>query len=83
MKSPIIMVKPPSPDMEITWRGGGLRADGMQHGVGHRAVIERSHQPSLAVHLEVAGRPGDWRADVAGEDRIVIRPARSPERGTY
>ena len=75
MKSPIIMVKPPSPDIEIDLPAGvgRLGADRLQQGVGHRAVIERADQPALAVHLEVARRPDRRRADVAGEDRVVGR----------
>ncbi len=74
MKSPIIMAKPPSPDIDITCRPGNarLRADRLRHRVGHRAVVERADQPPLAVHLQVARRPHRRRADVAGEDRVVV-----------
>ena len=53
MKSPIIMLKPPSPDIEITCRFGicRLRADRLQHRVRHRSVIERTNDPAPAVDL--------------------------------
>ena len=73
MKSPIIMVKPPSPDIEITWRPGcaACAPIACSMRVGHRAVVERADQAALAVHLEIARRPDGRRADVAGEDRVV------------
>ena len=50
---------------------GRLRADGLQHRVGHRSVIERTDDPAPAVDLEIARRPDDRRTDVAGEDGVV------------
>ena len=57
----------------MTCRSGesGLGADGVKHRVGHRAVIERADDPPFAVHVKITGHPGDRRADIAGEDRIV------------
>nr|GEU28584.1 hypothetical protein [Tanacetum cinerariifolium] len=48
-----------------------LRADGVQHGVGHRAVVERPHQPPPAVQFQVTRGPGNRRAHVAGKDGVV------------
>jgi hypothetical protein len=36
-------------------------------------MAERTDEPSSAIHLQVAGRPGDRRADVAREDRVIVR----------
>jgi len=59
----------------MTWRPGegGLRTDRLGQGVRHRAVVERSDQPTLPVHLEVARRPHGRRAYVSGEDGILRR----------
>jgi hypothetical protein len=62
------MENPPSPENEITCRPG--QADGMQHRIRHRAVVERAHDPPLAVHLQVARRPGNRRADIARENGV-------------
>ncbi len=50
-----------------------LRSDGLQHRVGHRAMVEGADEAPLAVHLQVARSPDDGRADITGEDRILIR----------
>src|SRR5208337_1669636 len=57
-----------------------LRADRLSHGVGHGAVPERSEEPALAVHGEIARRPDRGQADIAGEDRIS-RGAIAKRRG--
>ena len=54
-------------------REGCLRTNGLQHGIGHGAVVERPDQTPLAVHLQITRCPGSGRADVAGENGVVIR----------
>jgi hypothetical protein len=48
-----------------------LRADGVRHGVGHRAVDPGTDQAPAAVHGEIARRPDRRRADIGREHRIV------------
>jgi hypothetical protein len=69
------MEKPPSPESEMTCLPGERRlgANSLRHGIGHRAVPERTDQPAFAVHREIARRPHRRQADIAGEDGILCR----------
>ncbi|GJE69732.1 hypothetical protein CHKEEEPN_1261 [Methylorubrum podarium] len=49
-----------------------LDADGVGQGVGHRAVRPGADQAPPGGHPEVARRPDGGRADVGGEDRVVV-----------
>ena len=66
------MVKPPSPDMEITWRPGhaACDADRLRQRVRHRAVQHRAEQAPPPVEMQIARRPDRGLADVAGEHGI-------------
>ena len=50
------MASPPSPDKrhDLASRPARLRADALAQGVGHAGVIERTEQPALPVHAEIA-----------------------------
>ena len=67
--SPISIVKPPSPEREITCR---LRADRLRHRVGYGTMVERTDEPALSVHSQIARRPNGWRADIGREDGILV-----------
>src|SRR5712675_931076 len=48
-----------------------LRANRVRHRIGHRAMPERSDQPPLAVHRQIARGPHRRQTDVAGEDGVL------------
>src|ERR1700690_560619 len=78
MKSPINMLKPPSPERKTTWRTargagkGGLRADALRRAIAHGAVIDRADQAALAVHRHIPRGPDRGRPDIGGEDRVLV-----------
>ena len=49
-----------------------LRAEGLRHGIGHRAVVERADQAPLTIHAKVARCPHGGRAHVGREDGIGV-----------
>ena len=72
-KSPISMVKPPSPDSEITCRPGNAAWAPIACAIA--LAIEpcqnEPDQPPLAVHRQIARGPHRRQADVAGEDGVL------------
>ena len=53
---------------DLSVRKCHLRADGVGHGVGHRAVIERSHYSLPATQPQELRRPHDAHAGIRDND---------------
>ncbi len=52
---------------------GGLDAERLRQGIGHRAVQQRPEKTPASVHMQVARRPHRGLAHVAGEHGVLRR----------